>query len=474
LSFTSVEYIFFLFAACAVLNALRSSARPAGILLLSCVFYATFDVRAFLPISVAAAVAYFAARQLDSTGEARARAVIGYGSVVVLVASMLLLKYLPPATRPLLWITPLGVSYYTFKLVSYVLDVLWKKQRAERNFVAFASYAVFFPQIVAGPIQRSGDYLSQLRKPKPVSSALLYQALSRISLGLVKKLLIADKLAVLLNGVYRDVHNFSGAPLLATFYLFPILLYADFSGLTDIAIGSALLLGIESPENFNYPFAASNISEYWRRWHMSLTNWTGDYVFTPLRMATRNWGQAGLVFSICVNMMSIALWHDIRWNFFAFGVFHSVALSTEAVTARARKSFLRSRPSWKPWAGILGAVLTFHLVAAGMVFFRARQVSDAFWIFRQMFAGLTSVAPAASNFLTFGPWRTLLFGTAVYSLFTAGSELWKRGIPFGDFAKAPRWFRWSTQSVFLFVAVTGIVLMFVSGSAKQPFLYEVF
>jgi alginate O-acetyltransferase complex protein AlgI len=474
LSFTSVEYLFFLISACAVLQALRTSTRPAGILVLSCVYYATWDVRAFFPLLAVAAVAYLTGLQLESTNGASARKIVGYGSVAALIASLLLLKVLPPSARPLQWIAPLGVSYYTFKLVSYVLDVLWGKQSAERNPVAFASYALFFPQIIAGPIQRSGDYFSRLRKPKTFSSALFYRASGRIALGLVKKLLIADRLAVLLNGVYSDVHSFAGGPLLITFYLFPILLYMDFSGLTDIAIGSALLLGIESPENFNYPFAATNVSEYWRRWHMSLTNWTGDYVFAPLRMATRNWGQAGLVFSICANMLSVALWHGIRWNFFAFGVFHSVVVSIEALTARARKGFLRSHSSWKQWAGVLGFLLTFHLVAAGLVFWRAPAVSDAFWVLTRMFVGLNIITPAASDFLAFGPWRTLLFGVCAFSLFAAGSELWKRTKPFDDFAMAPRWFRWSTQSVFVFILVTGLLLMFVSGSVKQPFLYEVF
>ena len=310
--------------------------------------------------------------------------------------------------------------------MSYVLDVLWEKEPAETSPIKFASYALFFPQIIAGPIQRSGDYFSRLQNPTPLSSTLIYRAAGRIALGLIKKLLIADRLAVLLNGVYGDVHSFTGAPLLITFYLFPLLIYMDFSGLTDIAIGSALLLGIESPENFNYPFAATNVSDYWRRWHMSLTNWTGDYVFAPLRMATRNWGQAGLVFSIFANMMSVALWHGIRWNFVAFGLFHSILVSVEAISARARKNLLRSHTSWKPWAGVLGALLTFHLVAAGLVFWRASAVvPDGFWVLTRMFAGL-NVVPATSDLLTFGPWRMMLAGVCVFVIFTASLELRKQ------------------------------------------------
>lgn len=317
------------------------STQPLWILLFSSLFYALWDVRALVPLVATTAVAYFAARYLESAPEGLRRRLVAYGSVIVLVALLLLLKDLPKSARPFQWIAPLGISYYIFKLVSYILDVSWGKYPAERDPIAFASYSAFFPQIVAGPIQRAGDYLTQLRALQPLTQTLFLRGAGRVARGLFKKIVIADHIGIAVAAVYGGPHGFTGAPLLLVFYLFPIQLYADFSGLADIAIGSALLLGIGSPENFDKPFSASNITEYWRRWHMSLTSWTADYVFTPLRMATRNWNRAGLVFSIWLNMMSVALWHGIAWNFAAFGAVHATLVSGEALTQKREKRFSR-------------------------------------------------------------------------------------------------------------------------------------
>jgi D-alanyl-lipoteichoic acid acyltransferase DltB (MBOAT superfamily) len=302
----------------------------------------------------------------------------------------------------------------------------------------------------------------------------LHRAVGRIALGLFKKLLIADRIGVALNAVYGQVHGFTGAPLLVTFYLFPIQLYADFSGLTDIAIGSALLFGIESPENFYRPFSATNISEYWRRWHISLTGWTSDYVFTPLRMATRNWARIGLVFSICANMMTVALWHGISWTFIAFGAAHSIFVSADALTTKPRKAFFKANTLWKSWAGWFGPILTFHLVAFGMVFWRAKTVPDALWILTHMWSQLGAFASSLTEFTSYVGWRSLALGLVAYAVLEVAERLWNRAPMIVNIQSAPRWFRWSAQGVSYLVLGVGILLMFVHGSVKEPFLYEVF
>lgn len=474
MSFTSVEYLFFLLAAAAFFRSMPRRLQPLLILFLSCVFYASWDARALLPLGGATLLAYISALRIETAGGERIRQLLAYGSVILLLAALLLLKDLPKSARPFNWLAPLGISYFTFKLVSYVLDVLWGKQRAERDPIAFASYAVFFPQIVAGPIQRSADYLHQVRAPQPFSRALLVRATGRISLGLFKKLIIADHIGVAVNAVYGQVQGFSGAPLLIAFYLFPIQLYADFSGLTDIAIGSALLFGIESPENFNHPFSATNISEYWRRWHMSLTNWTVDYVWTPLRMATRNWNRIGLVFSIWANMMTIALWHGITWSFFAFGLVHSVFVSMDALSTKPRKAFLKANPSWKPWAAWAGAILTFHLVALGMVFWRAKTVSDALLVLTRMWVPLGALTSSIAQFALSPGWSSLVVGLAAYSFLELGEKCVQQASILPKFQSSPRWLRWSAYGVSSLALVVGLLLMFIHGSVREPFLYEVF
>src|SRR5665213_1267078 len=159
LSFTSIQYLFFLLTAVALCRSMPARFQPLWILVLSCAFCASWDVRALVPLGGATFLAYAAALRIEGSSEGRVRQITAYGSVTLLIVVLLLLKDLPRASRPFDWITPLGISYYTFKLVSYVLDVLWGRQRAERDPIAFASYSAFFPQIVAGPIQRSADYL---------------------------------------------------------------------------------------------------------------------------------------------------------------------------------------------------------------------------------------------------------------------------------------------------------------------------
>lgn len=204
---------------------------------------------------------------------------------------------------------------------------------------------------------------------------MMTRGLRRLLMGCFKKTVVADNLGAFIAQAYSS-HPAPGAALLA-FYLFPFQLYADFSALTDIAIGVALLFGIESPENFNAPFSASNISQYWRRWHMTLTSWLGDYVFMPLRMATRGFGKFGLVFSLMVNMILIGLWHNLSWTFLIFGVLHGIFLSVDALTAKTRSKFFKSHLELDRAGNLIGVVFTFHLVALAMVFVRADSLSNA-------------------------------------------------------------------------------------------------
>src|SRR4051794_20991182 len=182
------------------------------------------------------------------------------------------------------FIIPLGISYYTFRLISYVVDVYWGTIEPERNWVRFAAYVAFFPHMVAGPIQRAEHFLAQVAPYRETWHFEVLPGVYRILLGLLKKLVVADRLAALVDYGFSNAGLNSPVPSALAFYVFPLQLYMDFAALTDIAVGMALLLGVRSPENFDRPFAAPSISDFWRRWHMSLTGWLRDYVFVPVRM----------------------------------------------------------------------------------------------------------------------------------------------------------------------------------------------
>ena len=350
---------------------------------------------------------------------------------------------------------PLGISYYTFRLISYLVDVYWKKLPAERNFVDFAAYVSFFPHILAGPIQRSEDFLSQIRAPDATPS-MMTAGLRRMLLGCFKKLVIADNLGLIIGLAYSSGEPATHASSLLAFYLFPLQLYADFSALTDIAVGASLLFGIRSPENFDHPFSAASISGFWRRWHMSLTTWLTDYVFLPLRMATRWAGNWGLAFSLIVNMLLIGLWHNLSWTFAVFGLMHGVFLTADALTARPRAKFFKSHAQWDEAATWIGPLFTFHLVALSMVFVRAESLPQAIGV-------LSRILIIPAHF-----WAALENRQTIYAL--CGFALW-RILEFGQrrnwwmpLAAAPTWTRWA-----LYYAVIALVVKF--GHNAEGFIY---
>jgi len=275
-----------------------------------------------------------------------------------------------------------------------------------------------------------------------------------------------------IGGSHGGVH---GAALLAGFYLFPLQLYADFSALTDIALGIGMMFGIQGPENFNRPFTASSISDFWRRWHMSLTNWLADYVFTPLRMATRSAGTAGLIFSITANMVAIGLWHGLSWGYLMFGLVHAGYLVVDALTTRKRANFFKARPGLHRLGEWTGWLLTFHLVLIALVFFRAHTVSDATWLLSHAWRGLAHAKGDISQLLAAAGSKVLLMGLAGYAALELAERLrpdqwWLR---FG--LTAPNWLRWSVQfGTAVLIAVALVLLTIRSGSHASPFLYQVF
>ncbi|MGC9951453.1 MAG: MBOAT family O-acyltransferase [Bryobacteraceae bacterium] len=475
MSYTEPLFLLYL-AACAGLNRLCPARRRAAFLLVaSYVFYLTWSPPAAGMLAVLTILTFGAAHRVEKARNS------GKGSVAWLAptAAVFLAGYLAafkaalsmPAHGIAGLVMPLGISYYTFKLIGYVLEVHRGNLPAEKSMVDFAAYIAFFPQIVAGPIQRPGDFFTQL-PPKP---AALADALPRLAWGLAKKLLVADHLAPVVNSIYADVTGLHGAPLWAAFYLFPLQLYADFSGLTDIAIGAGRLLGITGPENFNRPFTASSISDFWRRWHMSLTNWLGDYVFVPLRMATREAGKAGLVFSITVNMVAIGLWHGLTGGYLMFGVLNAGYLIADALTSRRRAKFFKRNPSLDAAGRWLGWLLTFHLILIAEVFFRAPRVSDAVWLLRHLWSGLSGSTALLDGVVAESGARGLAIGLVGYLILELGEryrpDVWARE----RYSAAPRWVRWSFHAAGVVVGIFGLALLVAhAGAQKSPFLYEIF
>jgi alginate O-acetyltransferase complex protein AlgI len=279
---------------------------------------------------------------------------------------------------PLLQIVlPIGISFFTFQWISYVIDVY----RGDARPVPLMDFAIlqgFFPHIVAGPIVRVNEFVPQLRTPRDPRQVLAGPGLFLIAGGLIKKTVVADELARrIVDPVFNDPGAHSGAEVLLAIYGFAAQIYCDFSGYTDMAIGLALLLGYQLPQNFNRPYLALSLQDFWRRWHMTLSRWLRDYLYIPLGGNRK--GRAATYRNIMLTMLLGGLWHGAAWTFVIWGGIHGGAMSIER-WGRARFQGFRM-PAWLAW------LITFHVVCLAWVFFRSPDLRTAFDMLGQVFAG---------------------------------------------------------------------------------------
>ncbi len=275
-------------------------------------------------------------------------------------------------------VLPVGISFYTFQTMSYTIDVYRKKMRAAESFLDFATYVAFFPQLVAGPIERGSHLLPQFQKPRqPLTKEQRDSALWLIAWGLYKKMVVADNMAVIVNRTFGPFDTLAqvGAPedglrLLVAVYAFAFQIYADFSGYTDIARGTARLLGFDLMLNFNLPYFSISPSDFWRRWHISLSTWLRDYLYIPL--GGNRGGSFKTYRNLCLTMLLGGLWHGAAWNFIIWGAYHGalLVLFRPLETARAF-----SRPVW---IRVIQGLVFFQFTCLGWLIFRARNVETIY------------------------------------------------------------------------------------------------
>lgn len=377
MQFVAPEFILFLAAAFWVFHLLPLHFRKNYLLCVSYLFYSFWSLRCAVLLFGVTAVIYAAALRIGAVSSEKEKGRLAGAVVCFLLPILCFFKYLVPTAGFAYRLVPVGISYYTFKLISYVVDVSWKKIPAETDFSTLALYTAFFPQILSGPIQRGETFLPQIKNPVPVPYEMLSSGTRFLLFGFFKKLVIADRLGILVDGIFSNPSSFNSPALVLGVYAYLFQLYADFSGLTDIARGTAKLFGIESPRNFDLPFWVPNIQQYWRRWHMTLTQWLGDYVFNPLHMAFREWGKAGPALALFLNMVLIGIWHGPRMTFLVFGVLHGIFMTVSVLTLKQRDSFFKKHPLLSQARKIWAPAGMFQLVALAGIFFRAETLAQA-------------------------------------------------------------------------------------------------
>ncbi len=293
-----------------------------------------------------------------------------------------------PFAVPLLALAlPVGVSFYTFQSVAYIVDVYTGRLRAEQHLGRFALFVAFWPQLVAGPIERGGQMLPQFREPHAFDYGRVASGLRLMAWGMFKKVVIADRLAQMVNPIFDHPHQYNALALALAVAGFTGQIYADFSGYTDIARGAARVLGYQLVLNFRQPYFATSVGDFWRRWHLSLSAWFRDYVYIPLGGSRR--GRAHTQLNVFIVFLLSGLWHGASWTFVVWGALHGTYLVAESLTqpvraALAQRLGLAARPRL---LHALGVAATLVLVAYAWIFFRANSLPDAFYISTHLFQG---------------------------------------------------------------------------------------
>ena len=257
---------------------------------------------------------------------------------------------------------PLGISFITFTMMAYVIDVYWRNFSVVNNFSLFSSYTLFFPQLIAGPILRPKELIPQLEKNKTKKSQnKIILGTAIFTIGLLKKMVIADPLAEIIDPIFNNVDNLNGWSYLLAIYGFSVQIYCDFSGYTDMSIGSSIILGIKLPENFRQPYLAVSVRDFWRRWHITLSNWLRDYIYIPLGGNKKGFtSQAKNVF---ITMFIGGLWHGANWTFIIWGLIHATGIVLSNIIVKL--------PKW------IAVIITFHFIAFAWIFFRVENLNTA-------------------------------------------------------------------------------------------------
>lgn len=345
------------------------------------------------------------------------------------------------------FLLPVGVSFFTFQTMSYSIDVFRRKIEHEKSLLNFAVFVAFFPQLVAGPIVRAVDFLPQLQRPSRLATVEFHSALLLILQGLFKKIVIADLLAALLvDDVFSRPSEFGAVDQWLALYGYAFQIYNDFSGYSDIAIGSAALLGFKLPENFNRPYVAKDIREFWSRWHISLSTWLRDYLYIPLGGNRK--GAWRTKFNLMLTMLLGGLWHGASMNFLLWGLYHGVLLMVAHRLDLRESASPRQMPNW------FRTTLCFHLVLGGWLLFRVQSLSDLQLFATGMLSSWTTEIQASSMFLLI-----LILAAAIHFSPRQTSESWRERI-----SKSP-------SPVLGFVYAASLILFCATTTKTPSFIY---
>lgn len=405
--FNSIEYFFFLPLVCLFYFLLPIKGRWVFLLVSSYFFYGYWKPEYLILIIFSTIIDYFAAFKIEHSKNNFWRKTwliislssnLGllftfkyfnfFNTVLADIFNLFNHTYTPPIVELLL---PVGISFYTFQTLSYTIDVYKGELKAEPNFIKFALFVSFFPQLVAGPIERAKHLLPQFDKTFAFNPERTVDGLVLIFWGLFKKVVIADSLALIANQYFNSPEDSSSLDLIKAAYAFTFQIYCDFSGYSDIAIGSARILGYDIMENFNSPYLAKSISDFWSRWHISLSTWFRDYVYIPLGGNRK--GKLKQNRNIFIVFFLSGLWHGANYTYIVWGLYHGTLLLLENLLQEIKKriSFNNKIALLDNLGTFFSTIFTFHLVVIGWIFFRASDLKQAWLILYKCYFAFSEI-----------------------------------------------------------------------------------
>ncbi|MCL2304592.1 MAG: MBOAT family protein [Planctomycetaceae bacterium] len=436
--FNSFEFAVFLPVVVAVFWLLVrvEKLRNWWLILASYYFYCCWDWRFAFLILLSTIVDYYAGLIIDRAKTPKSRKTWLIVSLVVNLGCLGFFKYcdffivnfqtlmgtmgIQVPIAPLHIILPVGISFYTFQTLSYTLDIYKGTLKPTRDFSKFALFVVYFPQLVAGPIVRAQEFMPQLEHKPNYDDDATVRGVYQIFAGLFKKIMIADVLAVtLVDPAFRNPETFSGFWLLLAVYAYAMQIYCDFSGYSDIAIGSARLCGFVLPINFNRPYIATSLTDFWRRWHITLSTWLRDYLYISL--GGNRWGSLLTYRNLFITMLLGGLWHGAAWNFVIWGGIHGIGLAVEKMIFGGKR--LLNLDGLPRWIIFLRWLITFHVIMLCWIFFRA-QPTESLTTMGAAWTVITKICTLAPGESGYSLWFVgmLILGYAMH--FTPLS--WKR------------------------------------------------
>jgi alginate O-acetyltransferase complex protein AlgI len=459
--------------------------RWALLLGASYLFYASWNPKYIVVLLMMTGIGYLSGLLIERQTRPTARRLMLVLSLLAGLGVLFFFKYFDLSNRALhaifdrwgmgfgvYFALPLGISYFTFQTLSYILDVYRGIVKAERHAGLYALFIGFFPHLTAGPIARANQLLPQFQTIHSPDYEMIVSGLLRMAWGFFKKLVIADRLAWMVSTVYGDPTGYPGPALILATYAFAFQVYCDFSGYADIAIGAARVMGFKLQENFQQPYYATSIPEFWRRWHITLYNWLRDYLFYPLSRGLKRSGLNSDNFLVLalppmLTMLASGLWHGTNWTFIVWGALHGVFM-VSSVFWRWKSSSLRLPFSPLPQvANGIKIFATFQLVCFAWIFFRADSLSDAVYIIQHLFVNL-EINASLFDLMPAGwyDWLVALLGILLMEAVHGIQR--KNGSLREVIRRQPVWLRWS-----LYYGLVMVIFMFGKFGARE-FIYARF